>query len=243
MNYMDLNKGVYTPPRKIEIAGIEALVVDPHNEVLPFWYGLNKTHSVVIHIDDHSDMNAGSRTFDNAKKEYPFADIVTLEDYARNCLGIESFISVAMHDRRVGAVYHIAPRHDRIRAYGRTQNDNVVGTPKTIVDESGRIKWEDGKLLPTYEEISEEELVQDVSGTSHPIILDIDLDAFHLNQVDSTDQPYSDRLEKTRKLLEQLPKPDIITISRSQTPTTYVNPMLIHKIQTDCLSMLEEVYK
>ena len=39
---MDLNKGVYTPPTRKVIAGIDALVVDPHNEVLPFWYGLDK---------------------------------------------------------------------------------------------------------------------------------------------------------------------------------------------------------
>lgn len=239
---MDLNKGVYTPPRKIEIAGIDALVVDPHNEVLPFWYSLNKTPAVVIHIDDHSDMSAGSRTFDNAKSEYPFADIVTVEDYARECLGIESFVSVAMHDGRIGAVYHIAPRHDKIRAYGRIQEDRFVDAPKTTV-ESGKVKWHDGKSLPSYDELKEDELVREINGTSHPIILDIDLDAFHLNQVDSANQPYSTRMEKVIKLLEQLPKPNIITIARSQTPITYVNPTLVHRLEKDCVNMLQELYK
>ena len=102
---MDLNTGVYTPQRRIAIAGIDALVVDPHNEVLPFWYSLDKTPAVLIHVDDHSDMSAGSRTFGNAKREYPYADIVTLEDYARECLGIESFISVAMQEFGVQESY------------------------------------------------------------------------------------------------------------------------------------------
>jgi len=239
---MDLNTGVYTPQRRIAIAGIDALVVDPHNEVLPFWYSLDKTPAVVIHIDDHSDVSAGSRTFDNAKKEYPYANIVTLEDYARECLGIESFISVAMQDRRVGAVYHIAPRHDKIRSYGRVQKNEFVCAPNTTIDNSGKIRWQDGKLLPPYDEIQEDELVQDINGTSYPLILDIDLDAFHLNQVDSENQPYSTRMEKVRGLLKQLPKPNVITIARSQTPTTYVNPTLVHRIETDCVNMLQELY-
>jgi len=240
---MDLNKGVYTPPTRKVIAGIYALVVDPHNEVLPFWYGLDKSPAVVIHVDDHSDMSAGSRTFDNAKREYLYANIVSLEDYARECLGIESFISVAMHDWRIGAVYHIAPRHDKIRAYGRIQEDEFVDAPKIVVDGSRKIKWQDGKSLPSYDEIQEDTLVQDISGTSRPIILDIDLDAFHLNQVDSTNQPYSTRMEKVRRLLKQLPKPNVITIARSQTPTTYVNPILLPKIETDCINMLQELYR
>ncbi len=240
---MDNVKGVYTPPSKrIAIAGIETLVVDSHNEVLPFWYNLDRTPAVVIHIDDHSDMSAGSRTFDNAKREYPYAKIVTIEDYARECLGIESFISVAMHDGKVGAVYHIAPRHDRIRAYGRIQKDEFIEVPKTAV-ESGKLKWNDGKSLPSYDELQEHELVHEINGTSHPIILDIDLDAFHLNQVDSPEQPYSTRMDKVKNVLQKLPKPATITIARSQTPTTYVNPMLVHKIQTDCINMLQELYR
>lgn len=231
----------YTSPMKIEIAGIKTWVVDPHNEVLPFWYRLSRFPAILIHIDDHSDMSAGSRTFENAKNEYPYANITTLYDYAKNCLGIESFISVAMHDGIVGGVYHIAPRHDTIRSYGRVQNDEFVGAPKTVVDDSGRIKWQDDKFLPPHKIISEDELVQDISGTTHPIILDIDLDAFHLNQVDKQDQPYFVQIAKIRRILERLPKPSIITIARSQTPTTYVSPMLVNRIQADCIDLLKKI--
>jgi len=237
------DRNVVIPSREKTICNIPVFIVDSHNLVLPFWYSYIKTPAILLHVDDHSDMSAGVRTFANAKQEYPYAKIETLEDYARECLGIESFISVAIADEKIGAVYHIIPRRNKIHAYGRVREDEFIGTPRTCIDRSGRIKWQDDRFLPLFKEISETQLVEDISKVHHhPIILDIDLDAFHLAQVDPINQPYLDRVMQVKRIMEKIPKPTVITVTRSQTPTTYVNPAIVDRIERDCLNMLGELY-
>jgi len=82
------DRNVVIPSREKTICNIPVFIVDSHNLVLPFWYSYIKTPAILLHVDDHSDMSAGVRTFANAKQEYPYAKIETLEDYARECLGI-----------------------------------------------------------------------------------------------------------------------------------------------------------
>jgi len=155
----------------------------------------------------------------------------------------ESFISVAIADEKIGAVYHIIPRRNKIHAYGRVRGDKLIGTPRTYIDRSGEIKWQDDCFLPLFKEISESQLVKDISKVHHhPIILDIDLDAFHLVQLDPINQPYFSRITKVKQIMEKIPQPTVITVARSQTPTTYVNPAIVDRIERDCLNMLGELY-
>lgn len=49
------HSGRYTPPRELNTCGIPTAIVDPHNEVLPYWENVGKG-AVVIHVDKHDDM-------------------------------------------------------------------------------------------------------------------------------------------------------------------------------------------
>ncbi len=222
------------------IKNINTFIVDPHNEVLPFWYYLNKIPSILIHIDDHTDMASGVETFENAKKSH--ADIMTLEDYAKESLDLGDFICAAIYNNQVKVVYHLAPRRHSITAYGQIKRDRIIGALKTTVNNSGIIEWENNELFPDYKKISEKELIRDFESITRPIILDIDLDAFHSYWKDSLNESYLPRIEKIRKVLNQLPKPSLITIAKSQTPNVCATPHFVKQMEEDCISMLKKIY-
>ncbi len=228
-----------TEPERLKIAGIETLVVDPHNEVLPLWFGL-KSPAVLVHVDEHQDM--GMRvSFSYARKH----GVKTIEDFSRNYLGIGSFIVPAILEGRVLAAYHLAPRNSYIQAFGSVSSDGVRSPFKPVLDK----KIFDKRIIDTaaWQEclnssrISEEDLASDLNS-GHPVILDIDLDAFHLFPEDKTEEPYAPRLAWTKSLLERLPKPEVITMAYSQTPDCFVDPKLLPQLRRDCIEMLEGIY-
>ncbi len=218
------------PPKKIEIAGIEALVVDPHHDVLPLWFTL-QSPAVLVHVDQHADMGDGRMGYSRDNKE-------SVEVYTRSCLDITSFITPAVHGGKVVAVYHVRPRPGEITAYGRVGQGKVTCPLGTNVDKFERVFWD--KPLPKTD-ISGEELVADLSS-GFPLILDIDLDGFHLFGYDDPEVPYAPRLAWTKSLLERLPRPAIITMASSQTPGCYVHPDILPRLKLDCIEMLEGIY-
>jgi hypothetical protein len=238
-------QGTYTPPRRFAISGIDTLLVDPHNEVIPLWYELDEP-SVLIHVDEHHDMNGGSMTFRMAKRWFTDAKIDTVEDYAKKCLGVANFISAAIHDHKVVVVYHVNPRTGKIMAYGRIHRNNLINPPKTKAYNKG-VHWPVGSFS-NVEEITTQCLVGDLDGTKYPLLLDIDLDGIHWSRgdrclrEDSPNIPFQPRIDYIRTILRSIKRPAKITISRSQTPLTHVYPSLVEEIQTKTIAMLEQVY-
>lgn len=237
-----LEQGIYTPPERFTIAGIDSLLVDPHNEAIPLWYELNKP-AVLVHVDEHHDMDAGSMSFRMAKRWFTDAKIETIEDYAKKCLRISDFISVAIHDRKVVVVYHVNPRTGKIRTYGRICKNNPVNPPRTEAYNQG-VHWPVGSFS-RVEEITIRCLVEDLDGIKYPLLLDTDLDGIHCSKEDDVNTPFQPRISYLRTILELIPVPNKITISRSQTPNTktFVYPSLVDQIQSETIAMLEQVYR
>src|SRR5512135_3493584 len=119
---------------------MKTIVVDAHNEVLPYWfeeYLLHKRPLVVVRIDQHHDMNQecpvlpareGRQLFDYVKKIMPH-----IPEYAKRKLNEGNFTCPAFHYGIVGALYHLNPRENTIDAYGRVIGEDVIDAPKTTV--------------------------------------------------------------------------------------------------------------
>jgi hypothetical protein len=95
-----------------------------------------------------------------------------------------------------------------------------------------------------------------------PMILDIDLDGFYCVNPDEDDhliysngeqglgERYLQRTRRTELLLESLPRPRLITITKSQGTTAgnyfrhaFVPPKYVNKIQDDVIQMINELYR
>jgi hypothetical protein len=235
--------GRYTRPRMESIAGIETLIVDPHNEVLPHWYKAGES-AVLIHVDKHADMRSNALTLEAAKRQWAWDNINSREKYARECLTIANFTSVAVNDGIVSLVYHIDPRHNAVHAYGRVQGKKLRFNPTTYIDKEGRIRWDCEDSSPIPEEISNEELTEDIVGSQYPLILNLDLDAF-LCFDDQVDQPASvcaNRMRIVMEILRGLPRPNVITIARSQTPSLWCPSERVDNIEKETKEYLQTLY-
>ncbi|MBD3250117.1 MAG: hypothetical protein GF381_00915 [Candidatus Pacebacteria bacterium] len=192
-------------------------------------------------------MDSGAPTFDQAKKEYAYANIQGYCDYAKECVSVAGFIGFAIHEKKVGNVFWYDPRNTYVTAYGRVKNGVFVDAPTTTINNRGRIEWEDseeGKLQS--ESISTEEALQDIASFDGPIILDIDLDAFLCTKdpVGQSPDIMLDRLDRFKKLIKSLSKkPTIISIARSQTPSLWTPPEKVNEIEQKVLEILREVLK
>jgi len=205
------------------IKGIEVVIVESHNEVLPYWFNAgNLEPAVVIHIDDHEDMRGGHLTLEALSLSDVPRD---LRIYACEHSHMAAFIVSARHYNKVGPIYYINLRREEIMPFGRTRKGLFKDLAQTVEDR-GWITW-DGSSSPndSYEEIHRnlltinfEELFEDLGGYCGPLILDIDLDVF-LNNFFLNNSDYIQGLERRFKrfesLLTELPRPKIITIARS----------------------------
>lgn len=246
--------GIYTAPREIRIAGIDAVVVDPHNEVFPYWAEFSGgEQAAVIHVDEHPDMEAvavmGLEQLDG-----------DLSEYAKQ-MGCASFIPAAIYYGLVGAAFHFNPDYDRIDAYGRFRGNRFVGTPSLVLRE-GRIRFDANSAEPTA--ISPRKLKNELKGFRGKLILDIDLDAFvsvedynalsaltgnkapgydyALTLISAISQMGRLRLRDVSKLLEGIPVPGLITIARSQTPQLYALPLLADDFERIVIGELGRLY-
>jgi len=238
--------GYYTPPRSFKIAGIDSLVVDPHNEVLPHWYKTPNPPAVLVHIDKHPDMDTiNTTTFETVKKEWSWESIDSISKYAKHCISVSDFISVAIHYGLVGVVYYFDPREDNIKAYGRVMNGELVNRPKTKENDSGMIKWNPETTSPIPQSISIIQSIEDLSKCKYPIILDIDLDAYlctkDLNGQDPSVAKI--RFQNVEDVISKLPKPTIITLARSQSPTLWCPMDKVDHFERKTIDYLESLYR
>ena len=236
-------KGIYTSPRRIDICGIDTLIVDPHNEALFQWFKV-KRGGILVHVDDHSDMN------DQAP--LPPENFDRLTEYIADELSISDFIATAVHLGVIDTVYHLIPKARKIHAYGQckmNRNGEMIREVRTRLDNSNNIVWDTGsyewKSLGC-ESITVEQFLTEVNLCRKPMVGDIDLDAYlgftgccFYWEKPPTQEP---RIAWTMDVLRKMKKPDVITIARSQTPTAYAPPIFIDSLEAEVVAKLRKAY-
>lgn len=152
---------VYEPPVEIEIGDIPVIIVDPHHEVLPFWYKKNSGPRRVLHVDNHSDSCADVPVLDFLKEQRTELNIWK---YVREHLNIASFLAPAIFYKLIDRVYWLDPRE------------------KTILEINHNVRKEEGKIrfgyfdyMPRAYPVTDEAAIRKLN---QGFILDIDLDAF-----------------------------------------------------------------
>ncbi|MBI3051362.1 UPF0489 family protein [Candidatus Woesearchaeota archaeon] len=233
--------GNYSAPREMQISGIDAVVVDPHNEVLPYWFRFEGKPAVVVHIDRHNDMIA------TAMPKLPNDDMAL---YSRT-VGISTFIAAARYYGGVSATYHLEAHSARIDAYGRLLNGRPEGLPRTGLFK-GRIFWiKDSLPFMTTEPktITTDDFFRDFSSYAGGLIADIDLDGFACLSRSFYSKPLAGHLEDAMQrirwvmnLLERIPRPGLVTIARSQTPYAFTPPELVDEIEARVIQALDSLY-
>ena len=214
----------YTPPLVFEIAGIPAAIVDPHNEALWLWQQAAGP-APVLHIDMHPDMKTGLvKVFAGSRLNGDF------ERYIRDKVGIGSFIPVAMYEGIVDISYHYDPYSPKYTfVYG---NGIVVSKNRRLANKG---------LAESKRRVSTGTILRELR--QHPMapILDMDLDGL-LSDEYPVEWEYKNRLDDTLELCELAPRPQLITIAKSQTPLSFVPQSSVDKIALDVVKGLSRVY-
>ena len=237
-------------PLTTSIGGILTAVTNDHDNNFGYWRGLGMEKATLFHIDAHPDMSSG------AKYNGP----LTLG----NCsdFGIANFICPAVYHDIVDSIYWLNP-HSHLR---RLQD---LGTVRS---EFGRKKLkaqieEKQTGLPVYAWVTDthHESMDLVYGygkiitpqkiyhpANLPLIMDIDLDAFCCHKgVYYAPISYNgtfcfeQRVEDAINVLRTLPRPDLITITRSQGDyyeDCFVPPNKVDRVQDCLIENLRRIY-
>ena len=245
---------------------MKTIVVDSHNEVLPYWfeeYLKSKSPLVIVRIDQHHDMNQecpalpareGRQIFDYLAKVMPY-----ISEYAKRKLNEGNFTCPAFHYGIVAALYHFNPRENKIDAYGRVSGHDVIDTPRTTMTHAfmagkrfNKIIWDKtltklrlqgGKVIPVPQNLKFDSFRDDIEGSRFPVGLCFDLDGIYgIDDKDQTEEIVGKRLEKVKDVLDCVSAPVLACIARSQTPRTYVPPELVDRLQQIVLALMERRY-
>jgi hypothetical protein len=243
---------------------MKTVIVDSHNEVLPYWfeeYLKHKLPFVEVRIDKHHDMfqecpvlpaREGRSTFDYLNKMMPH-----VSEYARRRLNEGNFTCPAFHYGVIGSLYHFDPRKEKIDAYGRVSGGDFSDPPKTKIKSTSvggkkinLIAWDDtqtrlrnkgGKLIPTPQSLSLDAFKRDLEEGEFPVMIGFDLDGlFGIDEAGPTEDVVGKRLNRAKKVLECVASPVFACIARSQTPRAYVPPWLVDSLQDTVLQLMED---
>jgi len=242
---------------------MKTVVVDSHNEVLPYWFkeylGL-KLPLVIVRIDQHHDMNQecpalpareGRQIFDYLAQIMP-----CVSEYAKRKLNEGNFTCPAFHYGIVGALYHFNPRGMKIDAYGRVSGGDIIDAPRTtlmpsIIDGNriNKIIWDKtltklrlhgGKVIPVPQNLHIDLFKNDIDESRFPVAICFDLDGIcGINDKRQTEEIVSERLERVETVLDCISAPIFACVARSQTPRTYVPPELVDHLQQIVLALIE----
>lgn len=242
---------------------MKTVVVDSHNEVLPYWveeFLKHKLPFVVVRIDKHHDMNQecpvlpareGRSIFDYLDKMMPH-----ISEYAKRRLNEGNFTCPAFHYGIVGSLYHFDPGKEKIDAYGRVSGGEFMDTPKTKMKSTSiagkrdnLIVWDDtqtklrnqgGKLIPAPQSLPLDAFKEDLEKGQFPIMIGFDLDGLYgIDERGPPEDVVGKRLKRAKKVLECVTSPVLACIARSQTPKAYVPPELVDSLQKMVLHLME----
>lgn len=228
-------------PRTMEIHGVPVAIVDPHNEAFYFWALARRElreAPLLIHVDSHSDMASVQRApfFKNAfDKPIEEARKDELWRYTR-LLFINDFIEAGVVE---GLIKPDAAWFDPWGHGGNLHWYRHQAPQRYAMD---HMNCEEIRYGHSPSGASTQRL------KSHPLVWDIDLDAFSLCNPSTPgktlQQKYVDkRFNRTFEFLRHCGRPSLVTIAESQTPETYCPPRHLDYVTEKTLEMLEEVLR
>ena len=254
------------PHVELDINGIKTIIVDPHNEILPYWFMefLRRKYSLIaLRIDAHHDMfhccpslpaREGRERHHHLQRLLPY-----LESYSRSLVNEGNFTCPAFHYGIIGALYHYHPGRDRLEAYGRASGSETEGTPKTRVKSGpGGSRWIfwDGresdlagdepspKTAPLPRRISLHDFQRDMEDCLNPVAVGIDLDGLYGNDDRGpVEMLLRKRIGGLRAVLQSVCRPAFICLARSQTPRSYIPARAVNLVQKAALGLIREVYE
>lgn len=253
-------------PCEFSIGRIKVIVVDPHSDILPYWFEeyLKRKHPiVVVRIDEHHDMHHHCQSLParEGKGNWDYlSDLMSyLVDYARRRVNEGNFTCPAFHYGVLGALYHLNPRMEGINAYGRVCGLKLIDAPKTkedhmmicgrrsrwiVWDEAfTKLKKECGKESPVPKEITIEDFKRDLCQSLYPVSVGFDLDGLYsVRDSAPFETAVARRMERVKSLLECVRSPIFICIARSQNPRTYVPAEKVGRLQEMAINLVEAVY-
>lgn len=253
-------------PVELSVGGIKTVIIDPHNEILPYWFQeflRQKCRLVVVRIDAHHDMfhccpalpaREGREKFRFLKKLMPY-----LQDYSLSKVNEGNFTCPGFHYGVLGALYHYSPRENRIDAYGRVSGSETVGVPGTVERSSHHnarrskwIIWDEAasglkggcaKTTPEPGKVTQSDFNRDLQDCLLPIVIGFDLDGLYGNgDRGPPEVVIKKRLEGVRKVLQSVTRPAFICLARSQTPRSYIPAKVVDRVQESALGLINEVY-
>jgi len=255
-------------PVELFIGGIKTIIIDPHNEIIPYWFReflRHKCSLIVVRIDAHHDMfhycpalpaREGREKFKFLAKLMPY-----LQDYSRSRVNEGNFTCPGYHYGAVGAVYHFNPQENenQIDTYGRVSGSELIDVPKTaeksahpnerkrkwiVWDEATtRLKGGSAKTFPAPQKITLNDFKRDLQDCLLPTAVGFDLDGLYGNgDKGSPDEVMKKRLARVRRVLESVARPEFVCLARSQTPRSYVPAKIVDQVQESALSLIKETY-
>ena len=255
-------------PVELFIGGIKTIIIDPHNEIIPYWFReflRHKCSLIVVRIDAHHDMfhycpalpaREGREKFKFLAKLMPY-----LQDYSRSRVNEGNFTCPGYHYGAVGAVYHFNPQENenQIDTYGRVSGSELIDVPKTaeksahpnerkrkwiVWDEATtRLKGGSAKTFPAPQKITLNDFKRDLQDCLLPTAVGFDLDGLYGNgDKGSPDEVMKKRLAGVRRVLESVARPEFICLARSQTPRSYVPAKIVDQVQESALGLIKETY-
>jgi len=252
------------------IGGIKTVIIDPHNEIIPYWFKeflRHKSSLIVVRIDAHHDMSQccpalpareGREKFEFLARLMPH-----LQDYCREKVNEGNFTCPGFHYGVIGALYHFSPLENQIDAYGRVSGSETIDAPRTaeIRDHSNARKsqrkwivWDEAltrlkgdsycaKSSPVPQKLTLNDFKSDLQDCLLPIAVGFDLDGLYGNDDRGPpDEVVKKRLAGVRSILESVARPQFICLARSQTPRSYIPAKVVDRVQESALGLIKEVY-
>ena len=261
---MSLYPGRFSPV-ELDINGIRTIIVDPHNDIIPYWFmeSLRRKYSLIaLRIDAHHDMfhccpalpaREGREMHHHLQRLLPY-----LPHYSRAMVNEGNFTCPAFHYGVLGALYHYHPDRERLEAYGRASGSETDGPPKTR-EKSGYgrgrwIFWDEAetdlsgdeaspKTAPLPRRMSLHDFQRDMQDSLKPVALGIDLDGFYgNNDRGPVERLVQRRMAGVRVVLQGVGHPAFICLARSQTPRSYIPEKAVDQVQRAVLGLIREIY-
>jgi hypothetical protein len=248
------------------VVEMETVIVDSHKEVLPYWlreYQRQKHPLVEVRIDQHHDMSHECPALParEGRQIFEYLEKITnyILEYTDREINEANYTCPAFHYGFIGALYHFNPRAKDIDAYGRVSRSKFINAPKTKREATlirgkrhNRIVWDEnltrlriqgGKVAPIPQKITIDEFKKDLLESCFPTVIGFDLDGIcGIGENGLTIEAMSNRLDKSKHILECVSSPKFACVARSQTPRAYVPPELVDGLQEDVVKLIEETY-
>ena len=224
-----------------DIAGIPTAITDEHNESFYHWWNSGIKHATLLHVDAHADTIRSIMMKDAGLS----AEDLPGDYYQR--LTNSDFMCAAVYSSIVSSAYWLNPHARRMltdigstkKSKNRKRLQTFAGRDNDVVHY--RLGGP-GERIVAYKDFK----------LNSQLILDIDLDAFcchrSIERVPDSYKGvinYTSRIRRTIDFLRKLRRPDLITITRSQSRIswcTFVPEDKVDNVQKHLIKGLKGIY-